>query len=182
MMRSLLLNTRMAALAFLHQRMLDCPGWFQKLTPEQIEEVADLMVQWQPPSALAFLYDRMRNCPDWLRRLTPGQIEDIADLMAQWPLPTENNQIIPMEEIERRELIRAVRLCHGNVIKAAKALEIGKTTMYKKLRLWGYTVKNRVLLAQASVLGHGTKFRDLDLGKTIPSPRNEPASSSHRGL
>jgi hypothetical protein len=182
MNRSRLLTDRMTALAFLHERMLDCPEWLRRLTPEQVHDLADLMVQWQPPSPLAFLYDRMRNCPDWLRRLTPGQIEDVADLIARWSFPTEGNQILPLEEIERRELLRAVTLCQGNVIKAAKALEIGKTTIYKKLRVWGYTVKNRILLAQASVLGSETNFRGLGLGKTIPSPRNESVNSSHRGF
>jgi DNA-binding NtrC family response regulator len=120
-------------------------------------------------SALAFLYDRMRDCPEWFRKLTPGQMEKISEVMVEWQVPSESNRIIPMEEIERRELLRAVMICQGNVISAAKALKIGKTTMYKKLRQWGYVVKNRVLMAQASALG-----------KASASPRNDSTSSPHQ--
>ena len=108
-------------------------------------------------SALAYLYDNMRDFPAWFRRLTPGQIEDIADIMAQWQLPQLGSKIVPLEETERREVLRAITLCEGSVPAAAKALRVGKTTMYNKLRQWGYTARNRILLAQASVLTRKAK-------------------------
>lgn len=180
MTNSPLLNARACALAFLYEQMADCPTWFQSLTPEQIEDVADLMVQWQPPSSLAFLYDRMKKCPDWFRRLTPRQIQDVADVMVQWQLPRESSRILTMEEIEQREVLRAVMICQGNVIKAAQALNIGKTTIYTKLRKWGYLVNNRVLLAQASALRNPVKLKDRHLGNPSYQPRNEQSNRSHQ--
>src|SRR5438552_2748794 len=93
-------------------------------------------------SALAFLYDNMQDLPNWFRHLTPRQLEAIAGVMIQWQLPNESRCILPMEQIERREVLRAVALCGGNAIQAAEALKIGKTTMYRKLKAWGYALGN----------------------------------------
>jgi len=73
--------------------------------------------------------------------------------MTQWQLPGEDRSIVPMDEIERREMLRAVAWCGGIIVKAAAALKIGKTTLYRKLQRWGCKVQNRTLLAQASALG-----------------------------
>ena len=108
-------------------------------------------------SALAFLYDNMRDLPNWLRHLRPGQLEEIAEVMTQWQLPNEFHTVMPMEEIERRAILRAIALCGGNAMKAAEALKISKTTMYRKLRAWGYAVQTRTLLAQAYALASEAK-------------------------
>jgi transcriptional regulator of acetoin/glycerol metabolism len=108
-------------------------------------------------SALAYLYDNMRDLPNWFRQLTPRQLEEIAEVMTQWQLPNELHAVMPMEEIERREILRAVALCGGDAIKAAEALKIGKTTIYRKLRAWGYGARNRSLMAQASALAGEAK-------------------------
>lgn len=110
-------------------------------------------------SALAYLYDNVRDFPEWLRRLTPKQMEDIAKVMAHWQLPDEDQTVIPMEEIVRREMLRAVKIFRGDVLAAANALKIGKTTIYRKLKDWGYTIHNRILVEQASVLADRTRPR-----------------------
>ena len=111
-------------------------------------------------SALSFLYDNIHDLPAWFRRLTPGQLEDIASVMVRWQIPAENHSILPMEEIERREILRAIAMCGGNVTKAADALGLGKTTIYNKLRKWGFSVENRTLQVQAAVLaGDHTHLR-----------------------
>ena len=103
-------------------------------------------------SALSYLYDHLRDFPTWFSRLSPGQLEAIAGVMTHWQQQIEDTSISRMEEIERREVLRAVALCHGNLIKAAKALGIGKTTIHRRLKCWGYTVQNRTLMAQAAAL------------------------------
>ena len=111
-------------------------------------------------SALAFLYDHLMDFPVWVRELTRGQLENIASIMVAWSAALDGStesrseEIVPMEEIEKREVVRAVRLCRGNIIKAAEALQMGKTTVYKKLRQWGCSVDDRILTHQASVLAH----------------------------
>ena len=110
-------------------------------------------------SALAYLYDRMQSLPGWFRKLTSGQVEDVAAVMAQWGLPGNDHDILPLEEVERREVLRAIRHCGGNITEAASALKIGKTTIYNKLRRWGYTDQSRILQAQASVLAGEARLR-----------------------
>src|SRR5947209_12382470 len=91
-------------------------------------------------SVLAYLYDNMQEFPQWLRALNPKQVEDLAEVMSQW-LAEESKAVIPMEEIERRELLRALVIFRGDVIKTAKALKLGKTTVYRKLERWGYRTR-----------------------------------------
>jgi transcriptional regulator of acetoin/glycerol metabolism len=102
-------------------------------------------------SALAYLYDNRRDLPAWFRRLTPGQLEDIAKVMVQWNAASENS-ILPMAETEKREVLRVLVICGGSISKAAKLLQMGKTTIYRKLVEWGYSVEERILIEQASAL------------------------------
>jgi DNA-binding NtrC family response regulator len=113
-------------------------------------------------SALAYVYDHMGDLPAWFRSLTPKQIESIAILMTRWQLPTDYHKIVPIEEIERREVLRAVAISGGNVIKAAHALQVGKTTLYRRLRIWGYTVQNRILRAKESATKDVNRVRRED--------------------
>jgi Bacterial regulatory protein, Fis family len=106
-------------------------------------------------NALAFLYDHLIDFPVWIRKLTRGQLENIARIMIAWPTALDGSaEIVPMEEIEKREVVRAITLCDGDVIKAAEALKMGRTTVYRKLKQWGYSVENRRLTHQASALAH----------------------------
>jgi DNA-binding NtrC family response regulator len=103
--------------------------------------------------AVAFLYDHLSDFPAWIRRLTPAQLEGIARVMLAWHgTVAESTQIRPLEETEKREISRAITLCQGSLPKAAAALRVGKTTLYRKLKLWGYGVHDRLSIYQASVL------------------------------
>jgi transcriptional regulator of acetoin/glycerol metabolism len=101
---------------------------------------------------LAYLYDHVHDFPVWLRRLSARQFDDIAAVMVQWHLPTENHTIASIDDIEKREVLRVVVLCDGNISKAAKLLKMGKTTIYRKLKKWGYSVESRMLMEQALAL------------------------------
>lgn len=47
--------------------------------------------------------------------------------------------IPPLEETVRSAVLDAMDKCEGNVLLAAKFLEVGKTTLYRYLRRWGWT-------------------------------------------
>jgi transcriptional regulator of acetoin/glycerol metabolism len=47
--------------------------------------------------------------------------------------------ILPLEETVRRAVLDAVDKCEGNILLAAKYLGVGKTTVYRYLRDWGWT-------------------------------------------
>jgi two-component system response regulator HydG len=53
--------------------------------------------------------------------------ERIGDLVTQ-------AGIIPLALIEKNAILSAIRLLHGDKLKAAKLLGIGKTTLYRKLK------------------------------------------------
>src|SRR6266496_3209750 len=119
-------------------------------------------------NALAFLYDHLTDFPVWMRMLTRAQLENVARIMAAWPGVFDgSSEIMPMEETERREVIRAIRLCGGNVRRAAEALKMGRTTVYTRYREWRRSVEDNVLTHQASVLAH------------TPQKRSEEASFAH---
>ncbi len=46
--------------------------------------------------------------------------------------------INPLWQVEKNASLEAIEFCNGNVVQAAKLLEIGKTTLYRKLQKWKY--------------------------------------------
>jgi DNA-binding NtrC family response regulator len=46
----------------------------------------------------------------------------------------ENDELLPLEELERRAILRALRDTSGDKLAAARMLGIGKTTLYRKLK------------------------------------------------
>lgn len=103
--------------------------------------------------AIAFLYDHMLDVPVWIRRLTPGQVDDISKLMISWyGTLGEFQAIVPLEDVEKREITRAIMASGCDVQKAAKLLGVGKTTLYRRLRQWGFSIPELRLIHQASAL------------------------------
>jgi len=116
-------------------------------------------------SALAYLYDQAQDLPAWFGQLTARQLKDIAGVMVQWKTADDNQGILPMEAIEKREVLRAVVMCEGSILKAATLLKMGKTTVYRKLMQWGYSVHNRVLIERSPALS-GTKAQPENFRKS----------------
>lgn len=50
-----------------------------------------------------------------------------------------NQPILPLPEIEKREILRAVRYTRGDRTAAAVLLGIGRTTLYRKLKEYGFS-------------------------------------------
>jgi DNA-binding NtrC family response regulator len=46
----------------------------------------------------------------------------------------QNDELLPLEEMERRAILRALREAGGDKLAAARILGIGKTTLYRKLK------------------------------------------------
>ena len=46
-------------------------------------------------------------------------------------------RVTPLAEVERQEILKAIRILHGDKLQAAKLLGIGKTTLYRKLKEYG---------------------------------------------
>jgi DNA-binding NtrC family response regulator len=48
--------------------------------------------------------------------------------------PPESNETLPLEELERRAILKTLRETGGDKLAAARILGIGKTTLYRKLK------------------------------------------------
>ncbi len=71
--------------------------------------------------------------------LGSGPILHLPDLPSNLPYPTtervpEKDEILPLEELERRAILRTLRETGGDKLSAARMLGIGKTTLYRKLK------------------------------------------------
>jgi two-component system response regulator HydG len=71
--------------------------------------------------------------------LGSGPILHVGDLPSNLQYPTserlpEKNELVPLEELERRAILRTLRETAGDKLAAARILGIGKTTLYRKLK------------------------------------------------
>jgi DNA-binding NtrC family response regulator len=71
--------------------------------------------------------------------LGSGPILHVADLPSNLQYGTgerapQSNELLPLEELERRAILHALREAGGDKLAAARLLGIGKTTLYRKLK------------------------------------------------
>ncbi len=71
--------------------------------------------------------------------LGSGPIVHVGDLPSNLQYPTterapEKDELLPLEELERRAILRMLRETSGDNLAAARLLGIGKTTLYRKLK------------------------------------------------
>ena len=71
--------------------------------------------------------------------LSSGVVLALADLPSNLQYPAsehapEQDEVLPLEELERRAILRTLRETSGDKLAAARILGIGKTTLYRKLK------------------------------------------------
>jgi len=49
------------------------------------------------------------------------------------PAPVEDDPMLSFREIERRAIVRAVKMAGGNVERAAKVLGLSRSTLYRRM-------------------------------------------------
>ncbi|MFQ5571071.1 MAG: sigma-54-dependent transcriptional regulator [Rhodothermales bacterium] len=80
----------------------------------------------------------------------PGRVPS-SSLSSQDPAPPEApsfsfehtatpDDILPLEEVKRRAVLQAYRLCNGNIEKTAKKLDVSRSTVYRILKKMGELV------------------------------------------
>lgn len=70
---------------------------------------------------------------------TSGRVIHVVDLPSNLHYPElekgpVKDEILPLEELERRMILRTLEETQGDKLKASKLLGIGKTTLYRKLK------------------------------------------------
>lgn len=91
----------------------------------------------------------LHNCVERALALTRGDRVDVEDL----PLRVRNyssqhvlvagddpSELVKLEDVERKYILRVVDACKGNKSKAARVLGIGRKTLYRKLETFGVSV------------------------------------------
>jgi DNA-binding NtrC family response regulator len=81
----------------------------------------------------------LENAIERAMALGSGPILHVGDLPTNMQYGTgerlpQNDELLPLEELERRAILRAMREAGGDKLAAARLLGIGKTTLYRKLK------------------------------------------------
>jgi transcriptional regulator with PAS, ATPase and Fis domain len=139
------LNVVQIRLPALHERKVDIP----LLVAHFLEKFSDPL---QPVRAISddalrrlMAYDwpgnvrELENAIECAVALSSESVLTVDDLVsvpyrASAPNAPDSNEIIPLEEIERRAILQALREAGGDKLAAARLLGIGKTTLYRKLK------------------------------------------------
>src|ERR1700730_5920243 len=84
--------------------------------------------------------------------LGSGPILHVGDLPSNLQYPTtdhlpERNELLPLEELERRAILHTLRQTAGDKLAAARILGIGKTTLYRKLKQYHLEGEGRTATA-----------------------------------
>ncbi len=84
----------------------------------------------------------LENCLERACALSSGPLIHVADLPSPLqhalnqavPQEEDGNKIMPMEAVEKQAILTAIEQLNGDKLLAAKLLNIGKTTLYRKLK------------------------------------------------
>ena len=84
----------------------------------------------------------LRNCLERAVASGSGPVIQASDILLDSELSSakqnhdSGENIIPLEELERQAILRAMSVCDGDKMLAAHLLGIGKTTLYRKIRTY----------------------------------------------
>jgi DNA-binding NtrC family response regulator len=99
---------------------------------------------------LLLLYDwpgnvrELENCLERASAMSPGPVLQSSDfpphirtVAMRTPAPGRQAQIMPLAEMEKHAILEALQQLNGDKLMTARALGIGKTTLYRKLKEYG---------------------------------------------
>jgi DNA-binding NtrC family response regulator len=108
-------------------------------------EVAERILAYDWPGNVR----ELRNSIERAVALTRGEVVEASDLPQKVQeyrsehllvVGRDPSEIAPLEEVERRYIIKAIDAFGGNKTKAARALGIGRKTLYRRLEAFGIAV------------------------------------------
>jgi len=111
--------------------------------PELTDEAVDWLITYGWPGNVRELENCMRSVlafssgPLITVRDLPLNIQRSANLFPE--LSDQSDELVPLQELERRAIFRAMDRAHGDKVLAARLLGIGKTTLYRKLNSYRYS-------------------------------------------
>jgi transcriptional regulator of acetoin/glycerol metabolism len=94
-------------------------------------DALQLLMRWAWPGNLA----ELRRTVEALAHRLPARTIRSGDLPAAFQQSASGRHITMMEAAERETIVTALQRCGGNRTDAARALGIGRTTLYRKMEL-----------------------------------------------
>jgi DNA-binding NtrC family response regulator len=95
------------------------------------------------------------------RRLEQRQPQASAAAVSTSPMNTEGCPVLPLADLEKREILRAIEYTKGDRTVAAALLGIGRTTLYRKLKEYGFDDgTSTALTCLSDALGSGSAARE----------------------
>ncbi|HEY6308538.1 MAG TPA: sigma-54 dependent transcriptional regulator [Candidatus Angelobacter sp.] len=115
-----------------------------KGTPYSLSpEAAKALISHHWPGNVA----ELRDCLECAKAACPGPVLTVQDLpLKTQPRgsasesdggPAEGSRILPLAEVEKQTILRALERLNGDKVMTARLLGIGKTTLYRKLKEYG---------------------------------------------
>ena len=100
----------------------------------------------------------LENCLERAAALASGPVINAADLPPQLQhanglrlaVANDPRRILPLAEVEKQAIMDALTQLNGDKLMTAKMLQIGKTTLYRKLKEYGITDRWAITVAQDS--------------------------------
>ena len=93
----------------------------------------------------------LENCLERAAALSSGPVVHVPDLPTTLqnaslaamsaPAAAEVEGVVPMAELEKQAILKTIQQLHGDKLAAARALGIGKTTLYRKLKEYGVVLR-----------------------------------------
>ncbi len=107
------------------------------------------------PDALQVLmqHDFPGNVRELENTIESAVLLETTDLLQRWNLPlnlletvsptdtdnpTDTAAILPLDEVERRSILQALKVTHNNISAAARALGIDRSTLHRKLKKYNF--------------------------------------------
>ncbi|MFZ5476399.1 MAG: sigma-54-dependent transcriptional regulator [Myxococcota bacterium] len=100
---------------------------------------AERMLAWRWPGNVRELQNCMERAVA-LARLDQIAVDDLPDkvrALAGGAVSPEGDLLVPLEEIERRHILRVLEAVGGSKSQAARVLGLDRTTLYRKLDRYG---------------------------------------------
>jgi two-component system response regulator HydG len=134
------LRERKEDVRLLAEHFLDRIGEGKSVRPTISTEAMKLLLLYEWPGNVR----ELENCLERAAAMSPGSVLQSSDfpphirtVALRTVAPGKQTRILPLAEMEKQAILDALQQLNGDKLMTARALGIGKTTLYRKLKEYG---------------------------------------------
>jgi len=134
------LRERKEDIRLLAEHFLDRIGEGKNVRPSISTEAMKLLLLYEWPGNVR----ELENCLERAAAMSPGSALQSSDfpphvrtVALRAAAPGRQTRILPLAELEKQAILDALQQLNGDKLMTARALGIGKTTLYRKLKEYG---------------------------------------------